>query len=383
MRGADHGTGKTKTTAMPSAGVGRPSILTRDMGTLTLIHRRLSICVLLLLALIVLPAGSSVDAAAGGPTQMLASSTPQSGVVRAIMFWMEGCGHCHKVMTEVLPPLQQQYGDRLDIKLIEISDPQAADLLDRAAAAMGFKPGEYGVPFLIIGDHVLMGSLQIPAELPGLIETYVARGGVDYPNIPGLEKLAQQSAPTGQATANGFALAWAVMAILISALLYAVIGGLWAFGRGRILPGRSDRIAWLVPLLSVAGLLISFYLSYVETTATKAVCGPVGDCNAVQASPYARLFGVLPVGVLGVVGYVAIVVIWVWGRLRDDIVAIYAPLSVLAMTLFGVVFSIYLTYLELKVIHAICIWCLASAVIMAALLVLSTGPALESVSESA
>ena len=44
------------------------------------------------------------------------------------------------------------------------------------------------------------------------------------------------------------------------------------------------------------------YLTYVETQLVQAVCGPVGDCNAVQSSSYARLFGVLPVGVLGASG---------------------------------------------------------------------------------
>ena len=43
------------------------------------------------------------------------------------------------------------------------------------------------------------------------------------------------------------------------------------------------------------------------------------------------------------------------------------------MALFGVLFSIYLTYIELYVIHAVCIWCLSSAVIMALVLILSVG----------
>ena len=140
--------------------------------------------------------------------------------------------------------------------------------------------------------------------------------------------------------------------------------------------------AWtdaLTPVLTLIGLGVAGYLAYVETQAVPAVCGPVGDCNAVRASSYARLLGVLPVGLLGVAGYAAILAAWLRGRLRSDRLADYAPLSVLGMTVFGVLFSLYLTYLEPFVIKAVCAWCLTSAVIMTLLMLLSIGPAVQSI----
>jgi uncharacterized membrane protein len=122
-----------------------------------------------------------------------------------------------------------------------------------------------------------------------------------------------------------------------------------------------------VPVLSLVGLAVAGYLAYVETQAAAAVCGPVGDCNAVQSSPYARLFGV-PIGLIGVAGYVAILAVWAWGRRAAG--ALPATLLVL-MSAFGVAFSIYLTYLELFVIRAVCMWCITSAVIMTLLLLVS------------
>lgn len=74
------------------------------------------------------------------------------------------------------------------------------------------------------------------------------------------------------------------------------------------------------------------YMAYVETQAVEAVCGPVGDCNAVQNNSYAKLFGVLPVGVLGVVGYAAILAAWFWSHLRTGPTARQAQQAVLAMT---------------------------------------------------
>jgi uncharacterized membrane protein len=73
--------------------------------------------------------------------------------------------------------------------------------------------------------------------------------------------------------------------------------------------------------------------------------------------------------------------VWLWGRWGLGRFSAYAPLFVLAMTLFGVLFSIYLTYLEPFVIGAVCIWCVSSAIIMTLLMLLSLRPALHVVRE--
>lgn len=123
-------------------------------------------------------------------------------------------------------------------------------------------------------------------------------------------------------------------------------------------------------LLIVAGIGIAGYLSYVKLFQLEAFCGGVGDCETVQTSPYAELFGV-PVAILGLGAYLALLVLWGvkernwWGL---DWLAAQAFFLV---TLVGVLYSAYLTYLELFVILAICPWCVASAVVMTGLFVLS------------
>ena len=173
---------------------------------------------------------------------------------------------------------------------------------------------------------------------------------------------------------EGFWLAWAAMALLFLVLLYTLGIAIW-LALGREVPVIDLWKGSLIPALTIVGLAVALYLTYVETTNTQAVCGPVGNCNEVQASPFAKLFGVLPVGLLGAVGYVAILVAWGVGRYARGSWAQAARFAVLGMALFGVLFSIYLTYLELYVIRAVCAWCVTSAVIMAALLALSVGPA--------
>ena len=157
------------------------------------------------------------------------------------------------------------------------------------------------------------------------------------------------------------------------ALILAIATILRAF-QGKPLRDHREWLDFAIPVLSILGLGASIYLTYVEFTHTRALCGPVGDCNAVQSSPYAKLFGIIPIGLAGAFGYIALLVTWLWQRFRSDPFARIAGPAMFGMALFGTLFSIYLTYLELFVIHAVCIWCLSSAVIITALMLLNLPP---------
>jgi uncharacterized membrane protein len=202
----------------------------------------------------------------------------------------------------------------------------------------------------------------------------VAAGSVSPARGVVVEQVAARAA--AQAASDGFWLAWAVMVVLVLALLYALVAAVMA-ALGSVPPVLRGRLTTAIPILSVLGLGVAIYLTVVETQNVEPVCGPVGDCGAVQASPFAMMFGFLPVGLLGAVGYVLIIASWFSGRFGSGTLARLAPLAIFAMTLFGVVFSIYLTYLELFVIRAVCIWCVTSAFIMSFVLLLSVGPAVD------
>jgi len=138
----------------------------------------------------------------------------------------------------------------------------------------------------------------------------------------------------------------------------------------------SKRINWLIPALCLAGMVVASYLSFVETTKIPAVCGPIGDCNSVQQSSYARLWGVLPVGIAGLAGYLAILVCWFVWRYGPPKWRTVSILGMEGMIIFGLIFSIYLTFLEPFVIGATCIWCISSAVVMMLLFWITTKPAI-------
>ena len=125
--------------------------------------------------------------------------------------------------------------------------------------------------------------------------------------------------------------------------------------------GNNMRTSLILGLLAI-GLTVAGYLAYVETTHVAAVCGPIGECNIVQSSPYARIFGV-PVAILGVLSYLTIGILWLLRQPLSKKVPGLPFYGLFALTLLGTIFSIYLTLLELLVIHAICAWCLTSAII--------------------
>jgi uncharacterized membrane protein len=346
-------------------------------------------------------------------------------VVRAVLFYSPSCGHCHKVITEDLPPLIEKYGDQLQIMGINTTDPGGGALYSAAADKFSIPPENRGVPLLIVADVWLMGSADIPARFPVLIEQYLATGGTDWPDIPGLaEAIARAGAPeptatqppaTPQAaavllaptlvptatptatgsnpvpslgtlsaggTSGGFrarfdrdpvgnGLAVIVLAGMVAAVGWVVGQRPWrAWGHSTMAPRPWYDAA--VPLLAVIGLAVAAYLAYVETQQVQAVCGPVGDCNSVQQSDYALLFGLIPIAVLGVLGYLAILAAWGARRLTSGRLAGRLGLALCALAAGGVLFSIYLTFLEPFVIGATCAWCLSSAVIMTLLLLLST-----------
>ena len=129
--------------------------------------------------------------------------------------------------------------------------------------------------------------------------------------------------------------------------------------------GDSDRRLRLVAIvLAAVGLCVAAYLTYIHYEGIKPVCGLGGDCEKVQSSEWSKLAGV-PVAVLGLVGYAAILV-----TLFIDREAALIAGQIFALAGFG--FSAYLTYRELFSIDAICQWCVASAVIMTLLAIVTT-----------
>jgi uncharacterized membrane protein len=334
--------------------------------------------ILLFILLVVISLPTSVKAAP------IYSEQP---VVHAVLFWSNGCSYCNQVLTAILPAIQDSYQSQLSVLLIEVITTKDVQNLYSLGAALGLTKEQVEVPFLLIDRTVLVGADEIGAKLTGLIDKYLTSGGLEYPDIPLLKDMLPSGIaytssdqylhlfpqPTTVTNSTGMALAWGILIIMAIAVILAIMMILRAF-QGKPLREIKGWLDIAIPVLSIIGLGASIYLTYVEVTHTRALCGPVGDCNTVQSSPYAKLFGVLPIGVVGAIGYIAILVTWLWRRFRTDPLSKIAGPIMYGMALFGTLFSIYLTYLELFVIHAVCIWCLSSAAIVTALMLLNLPP---------
>ncbi len=448
-----------------------------------------------------------------------AAQTPEP-VVHAILFYSPTCPHCRKVIAEDLVPLKNRYGDRLILLTLDTSSEFGGQLFRAALDHYDVPQNMWAVPFMIVQDQILVGSLDIPARFPVILEGGLAGDGIGLPAIPMLLEFLEARGelevrepgrryvyriPDGQRmtaeeptseeaaaeAAEGEEAAQPVQGMAAADVATSEegpreeargeeraaetgrteeaapdavareagasgTGDVGAVTAGRELAGElaegpreaeaeterdlaasegSRKVAaddpldleraarhledmtpwqrfaqdrsgntlslvvllvmlltvamtvypparrgadwprWAIPALAGVGLVVALYLSYVELTETPAVCGPVGDCNTVQQSPYARLFGILPVGVLGALGYLTIFSLWIVIRRARGPVRRSATLALWAVALMGTLFSIYLTFVEPFVIGATCAWCLTSAVVMTLLLWASAAPA--------
>jgi uncharacterized membrane protein/thiol-disulfide isomerase/thioredoxin len=334
----------------------------------------------------------------------VAARAESKSVVQAVLFYSPNCSHCHYVIAELLEPMLADYGDQLQIVRIDASQMSGSKLYHAAIERYGDPSRRRAVPMLVVGDVVLIGSREIPDQFPALVEEGLAAGGISWPDIPGLADLLAglQSEPSpapapaaamldaGEVEVPpaedqghhsdplGFVLAGVILAGMAISFGYSF----WRISRpfpwrrlvqyltwDRTPMGQAS--TWVIPVLALVGLVVASYLAYVEVTHTAAVCGPVGECNVVQTSAYALFLGV-PVAVWGVLNYLAVVALWAGQRTLPGRLAHLSLLGLLGLTIFGTLFSIYLTYLEIFAIQAICSWCLSSAVITTALMLLAT-----------
>lgn len=408
-------------------------MLHRQITSSTAASWRLSLGLLGVLLALLFPVGAAGQAV-------------EQPIVQCVLFYSPTCPHCHMVITELLIPMQEQYGEQLQIIGIDTSNPVGGSLYSQAVEHFGISQQRQGVPTLIIGQTVLVGSGEIPAEFPKLVEDGLIAEGVGWPDIPGLalaipdlppsadpaaglensksptpepsnepnnpdmvstpaaesakeslpkkthdgaldEALAATATEQGLETEDsggnapesiappadplGFSLAGLTLFGMAGALVYVAQVLARPPSLLKALRSANYNLSLAVPILALLGVGVALYLSYVEVTQVEAICGPVGECNIVQSSSYARVLGI-PVAVLGVLSYVAVILFWIGQRILEPRLSALSLSGLVTLTIFSTLFSIYLTVLELFIIKAVCAWCLSSAVLTALMMVLVT-----------
>ena len=135
----------------------------------------------------------------------------------------------------------------------------------------------------------------------------------------------------------------------------------------------EKRLSQLAILFTVIGLLVSIYMTIYKITSNDSMCIGSGDCKTVNASRYSEinLAGLnIPVAVLGVAGYAAILGVLLFER-KIDFLQQNGSLAFFGLSLLGFLFTLYLIYVEIALIKALCPFCLASQTVMTIIFILS------------
>ena len=131
-----------------------------------------------------------------------------------------------------------------------------------------------------------------------------------------------------------------------------------------------DRWLYRISLaLAILGILVSVYMTIYKLTENPNMCLGNGGCSTVNSSRYAMIYGI-PVAVVGVGGYLALLAV-LWLEPRAAFLAANGTLVSFGLALVGFLFTLYLIYVELALIHALCPFCVTSQVTMTILFVLS------------
>ena len=132
----------------------------------------------------------------------------------------------------------------------------------------------------------------------------------------------------------------------------------------------NQRLRLASIILAIAGFVDASYLVWIKISQNKALCFiGAGDCFSVNNSKYSEWFGI-PVALFGALAYLTIFTTLFFER-RNDFFEENGSLLVFGLTLVGVIYSVYLTYIEIAVLRTICPFCVISAITMFLTFVLS------------
>jgi uncharacterized membrane protein len=123
-------------------------------------------------------------------------------------------------------------------------------------------------------------------------------------------------------------------------------------------------------IAAIIGALDATYLTWIKLSHNETQCAPgLGDCFTVNTSRYSELFGI-PVAIFGLATYLLIIAILLL-KSRSEFLRENGTMAIFGISLIGVIYSAYLSYLEEYVIHAWCPYCVVSAIMITIIFVLS------------
>ena len=121
--------------------------------------------------------------------------------------------------------------------------------------------------------------------------------------------------------------------------------------------------------LVIIGVLVSVYMTVYKVSGNEGMCLGSGDCSTVNASRFSEVNGI-PVAVIGVIGYLAILGVHLFEN-RSPFMRKNATLLIFGMALTGFIFTVWLVYIEIAVLKALCPFCVTSQVAMTLIFIIA------------
>ncbi|NWG35604.1 MAG: vitamin K epoxide reductase family protein [Chloroflexi bacterium] len=131
----------------------------------------------------------------------------------------------------------------------------------------------------------------------------------------------------------------------------------------------DKRLGNVTIALALLGLLVSIYMTIYKITTNESMCLGSGDCSTVNASRYSEINGV-PVALIGVIGYAVILGIHGLER-RNEFFEQNGSMMLFGVSLIGFLFTLWLIYVEIAILKALCPFCVASQIVMTAIFIVS------------
>ena len=131
----------------------------------------------------------------------------------------------------------------------------------------------------------------------------------------------------------------------------------------------NKRLTQITVALAILGLLVSIYMTVYKVTSNDNMCLGSGDCSTVNASRYSEVYGI-PVALIGVLGYAAIIGIH-WLERKNGFFKQNGSMILFGIALLGFFFTLWLIYVEVAVLHALCPFCVTSQITMTIIFILS------------
>lgn len=122
---------------------------------------------------------------------MVGGAIADEPVARLLLFYSKDCGHCQVVQQEVLPPLQAKYGSQLEIRALEVGEPDNYQMLLDLETRYGATQGD--LPIVFTQKLALFGEQEIRRDLDRVLAECLTAGGCEYPTADGRQSESQEA----------------------------------------------------------------------------------------------------------------------------------------------------------------------------------------------